>query len=67
MSALHNVSGTNLSEVELLAKLETPPMVKPQDKPPSVPLDAWSQTVMANMKRMADDEAYRTLIAQRLS
>ena len=26
-------------------------------------LDEWTETVMHNMKRMATDEAYRTLIA----
>ena len=67
VSALHNVLETNLSEVEQPAKSETLPIVKPQDKPPSRPLDQWSQNVMRNMKRMATDEDYRKSIAQKLS
>ena len=67
MSALHNVLATNLSEVEQPAKSEALPIVKPQDKLPSRPLDQWSKTVMGNMKRMATDEDYRKSIAQKLS
>ena len=67
VSALHNVLETNLSEVEQPAKSETLPIVKPQDKLPSRPLDQWSKTVMGNMKRMATDEEYRKSIAQKLS
>ena len=67
MSALHNVLETNLSEVEQPAKSETLPIVEPQDKLPSRPLNQWSKTVMGNMKRMATDEDYRKSIAQKLS
>ena len=42
-------------------------IVRPQDKLPSRPLDQWPKTVMGNMKRMATDEDYRKLIAQKSS
>ena len=62
-----STSAPSSTELDVPAISATPPTVKPPVLPPSRPLDAWTQRMLANTRRMATDDAYRRLIAQQLS
>ena len=49
------------------AQSPMPPTGKPADQLRSITTQAWDQRIMSNMKRMAQDEAYRQEIAKKQS